>query len=167
MEDTLASRLKTYIDTLGYTSVQFADICKIPPASLSQILSGRNKKVSDKTISLIHDAFPDLSIMWLMFGEGPVVIEGNDNPINSSPILGSKNQEIQAVVQPGANNPILEGLNPAPNYDNSPKYQGFENEMRIMDLQNQIEQMRRNPRKVIQITIYYDDSTFETFIPKS
>lgn len=23
----------------------------------------------------------------------------------------------------------------------------------------------KNPRKVIQITVYYDDSTFETFVP--
>ncbi|GFI58835.1 hypothetical protein IMSAG025_02299 [Muribaculaceae bacterium] len=29
----------------------------------------------------------------------------------------------------------------------------------------EIEKMRKNPRKVVQITVYYDDSTFETFYP--
>lgn len=42
-----------------------------------------------------------------------------------------------------------------------------EAEKRIAELQTQIEKMRQNPRKVTHITVYYDDSTFETFTPKS
>ncbi len=30
----------------------------------------------------------------------------------------------------------------------------------------QIENMKANPRKVIQITVYYDDASYETFLPK-
>lgn len=37
---------------------------------------------------------------------------------------------------------------------------------KTMELMQQIEKMKKNPRKVSQITIYYDDSTFETFYPK-
>lgn len=29
----------------------------------------------------------------------------------------------------------------------------------------EIENLQKNPRKVTQITVYYDDSTFETFFP--
>ena len=32
-------------------------------------------------------------------------------------------------------------------------------------LMKQIEAMKQNARRVVQITIYYDDSTFETFSP--
>lgn len=35
---------------------------------------------------------------------------------------------------------------------------------KISDLESQIENLRMSPRKVSHITVYYDDSTFETFI---
>ena len=35
----------------------------------------------------------------------------------------------------------------------------------IKELQKEIESMKKNPRKVTQITVYYDDTTFETFSP--
>ena len=37
---------------------------------------------------------------------------------------------------------------------------------KIKELQSQIETLRKNPRKVSHITVYYDDSTFETFFPR-
>ena len=35
---------------------QFADNCQIPRPTMSQILNGRNKKISDELISKIHAA---------------------------------------------------------------------------------------------------------------
>ena len=68
--DNVAIRLKGFIDSEGLSHSQFADKCGIPKPSLSQLLSGRNKKVSDVIIGQIHRAFPDLSVLWLLFGEG-------------------------------------------------------------------------------------------------
>ncbi len=65
------------MNSLNMTSSQFADLCRIPRPSLSQLLNGRNKKVSDEIVTKIHDAFPQLSILWLMFGEGDM--ESNSN----------------------------------------------------------------------------------------
>ncbi|MDE6315205.1 MAG: helix-turn-helix domain-containing protein [Muribaculaceae bacterium] len=59
------------------SSTQFADACRIPRPTLSQILSGRNKKISDEVIGKIHEAYPSLSIMWLLFGEGDMRISSN------------------------------------------------------------------------------------------
>lgn len=69
----IASRLKEYIDSMGIQTSQFADACGIPRPSLSQLLNGRNKKVSDKVIRQIHEAFPSLSVLWLLLGEGPML----------------------------------------------------------------------------------------------
>ena len=40
----IVNRLKLFMDSESIGSTQFADACKIPRPTLSQILSGRNKK---------------------------------------------------------------------------------------------------------------------------
>lgn len=71
----IVSRLKTFIDYLGVPVTQFADNCGIPRPTLSQLLNGRNKTVRDELISKIHAAYPRLSVMWLMFGEGEAILD--------------------------------------------------------------------------------------------
>lgn len=71
----IVSRLKTFIDYLGVPVTQFADNCGIPRPTLSQLLNGRNKTVRDELIAKIHAAYPRLSVMWLMFGEGEAILD--------------------------------------------------------------------------------------------
>ncbi len=73
----LADRIKIFINFLAIGSSQFADNCKIPRPTLSQILNGRNKKISDEIIGKIHQTYPSLSVLWLMFGEGDMVSTEN------------------------------------------------------------------------------------------
>ena len=72
----LVSRLKFFLHHNGITNSTFADTCDIPRPTLSQLLKGRNKKVSDELISKIHSAYPTLNIMWLMFGDGEMIVSG-------------------------------------------------------------------------------------------
>lgn len=186
MEETLATRLKLFIDTNGMTTSQFADMCGIPRPSLSQILTGRNKKVSDIIIGQIHKTFPDLSVMWLLFGEGPVKtaitnpieravsnsgrgVSGDSSMSENSvegQFSGSDMEKFMAGNAVGNKYSKENGLTGAQKGFNDAKNQQFETEIKINDLHRQIENLRKNPRRVVQITIYYDDSTFETFIPK-
>lgn len=73
----LVNRLKHYMDTSQVTISQFADRCGIPRPTMSQLMNGRNKRISDEVINKIHNAYPDLSIMWLMFGEGEMGLNKN------------------------------------------------------------------------------------------
>lgn len=73
----LVSRLKQYLDANQISVTQFADECSIPRPTGSQLLAGRNKKVSDEIIGKIHAAYPNLSIVWLMFGEGNMETAAN------------------------------------------------------------------------------------------
>lgn len=56
---------------------QFADKADVPRPSLSQILNGRNKKISNEFITKLHDAFPSLNVLWLLFGDGDMVNDKN------------------------------------------------------------------------------------------
>lgn len=71
----LVSRLKQYLSSQGITITQFADECDIPRPTASQLLAGRNKKVSDEIIGKIHYTYPSLSVSWLMFGEGDMLTD--------------------------------------------------------------------------------------------
>ena len=65
----IITRLNEFVSQRGLSSSQFADLLGIPRPSASQILSGRNTKISNEFLGKLHYAFPDLDLMWLMFGE--------------------------------------------------------------------------------------------------
>lgn len=94
-EENVAIRLKGFIDSQGLSHSQFADNCGIPRPSLSQILSGRNKKISDVIIGQIHRSFPSLSVLWLLFGEGSMLVP--DSSVNDPGDLGSDVQQSVGV----------------------------------------------------------------------
>lgn len=71
------NRLKLFMENGDISISQFADTCRIPRPTMSQILNGRNKKVSDELIAKIHAAYPELSVLWLMFGEGTMLMQPN------------------------------------------------------------------------------------------
>ena len=171
MEDNFANRLKLFMESINVQSSQFADMCDIPRPSFSQLLSGRNQKVSDVLIRKIHSAYPDLSVMWLMFGECPM-LSMQDMGSNKLSATNEKPEQEKTKSSETLNNdknnsgyPTLNGLNEPLNTPKSNIYQQLEDNKKILELQLQIEKLQKNPRRVAQITVYYDDSTFETFVP--
>lgn len=198
MEDlNVAIRLKGFIEAEGLTNSQFADLCGIPRPSLSQLLSGRNKKISDVLVGQIHRAFPKLSILWLLFDEGEMLVTDHastsDSPLGAPEFdLNYGDPAADSGFAPsnldnalGVRKLTFENSNFPPGGQQENKYEnlralnGGENsakvidskcialEKQIADLQSQIDKFVKNPRKVSQITVYYDDNTFETFYPSS
>lgn len=92
----IVDRLKLFMQYTGLSSSQFADSSAIPRPTLSQIITGRNKKISNEIFAKLHEAFPQLNIMWLMFGDGNMLSAdyekiGNDNEtVIKSELAGSK-----------------------------------------------------------------------------
>ena len=187
MEDqNVAIRLKGFIDSMGLTYSQFADECGIPRPSLSQLLSGRNKKISDVLVGQIHKAYPELSVLWLLFGEGPMISDnlqpssasstpGDDSarPTNNfngnSSRFGNNNEndnlKNSGILSDVENNENFRALNMGDSEGQMADNRLVEALSSIKDLQLQIEEFKKSARKVTQITVYYDDSTFETFVP--
>lgn len=228
MEATnFADRLKLFMAQEGISTTAFADKCGIPRPSFSQIINGRNKKINDNVVSQIHSAFPSLSVMWLLFGEGEMIDapfgSNDDNCLGDSssesggdglsPTSGlsgfdaggfsDKSGGIDDIgdFSDAASSGFIEDAktlhnerfssrqNPCDNSKNTYRYSkgneyGKENGLKslenaLKDAENklvecqkenaallaEIEKMGRNPRRVVQITVFYDDSTFETFRP--
>ena len=184
MSDTnVAERLKTFIEKKGLSYSQFADTCGIPRPSLSQLLTGRNKKINDIMVGQIHNMFPELSVVWLLFGEGQMENinidksgeNGNseernyydglfsfehDDPENEKKIVFSSERPEKNEILKG------EGLKRSQGDFQVAEFKVERLQSKIKELQSQIDNFKKNPRKAVQITVYYDDNTFETFFPR-
>ncbi|GAB3195684.1 transcriptional regulator with XRE-family HTH domain [Pontibacter aydingkolensis] len=69
----MIDRIRELMEHKGFTSSQFADTVDVPRAVISHILSGRNKP-SLEVVTKVVSAFPDVSMSWLLLGEGDMLI---------------------------------------------------------------------------------------------
>lgn len=191
----IVTRLKEFINYLSIPVTQFADNCSIPRPTLSQLLNGRNKKVSDELIGKIHDAYPNLSVLWLMFGEGDMLHNSNIeisrpkndvDPVNSSTQATVK-EENKASIEFNSlfsQNPA-EKLAPTENTkensfgttldftadanlqkDNQRMTLGADfNDANNTPSTNTITFNPDSNRKIVNIIVYYSDNSFESFVP--
>ena len=101
----IVDRLKSYMDYIGMASTQFADMANIPRPTISQILNGRNRKISNEVIEKLHAGFPNLNILWLLFGDGDMEIRSNAkrsemaSPVNSFNIPPQPSNNMQFSAQ--------------------------------------------------------------------
>ena len=72
-------RLQEFIKYLGITTMEFEQRAKLS----NGFTTSTNKRMRNGTKRLLHDAFPELNIEWLIKGEGEMLNKG-DNIINSS-----------------------------------------------------------------------------------
>lgn len=176
----IPSRIKLFLDSTGIQNSQFADTCGIPRPSLSQLLNGRNKKVSDEVIGKIHDAYPNLSVLWLLFGEGDMLNGGNIETSERQndeipPIslfepsdfedINLGNQEIGSVQKRDANRNFRE-KEPISSQSEEIPVQRVSPPSQTPQMPN-ISIKADNTKRVTSIMVFYSDNSFETFIPQN
>lgn len=185
----IVSRLKTFINHLNIPVTQFADNCSIPRPTLSQLLNGRNKKVSDELIGKIHETYPELSVLWLMFGEGDMLHKKNIEI--SEPKTGNIfdfqneehfiNEHITTNISFGETTTenLTEKINNAEftaitntspqntiNIEANHVNNTDENDL-LKESCSTINFQTNQGKKVVNIIVYYSDNSFESFIPSS
>lgn len=181
-EETLAvaGRIKQFIDYLGITITQFADNTGIQRSSMSQILGGRNQKISIATIGKIHATYPELSIYWLLYGHGDMLTFSPDDDGESE--RGNDSTRLSAGTPPylslfdaeNAANPANDANNRKYSRENEsnrgyPAHEKFENEDLRSNSGTNIDSrtISEKNRRIVKIMIFYSDNTFESFSPDS
>ena len=159
-EENVAVRLKLFMDQMGISNSQFEDQCGIPRPSLSQLLNGRNKKISDVIVRQIHDRYPELSVLWLMFGEGNML---NPTPLSSA--LASEGEKFMDDDADDDENFEENQLTTPINAVQMPINKAVKDVFKTTEIIGKIDKNSSNPRKVRSITVFYDDNSYETFIP--
>lgn len=172
----IVSRLKKFMDYRQIAISQFADTCNIPRPTISQILNGRNKKISDELIGKIHIAFPDLSIIWLMFGEGEMDTNSNikiseaqkhdqltfnESQILEHELFQSEQSLFSDITEISPKNTQAE--NNAPNHNST--IEKTEIAQQSKSIAEAISNKIEPSKKITSIVVFYADNTFQTFNP--
>lgn len=177
----LVGRLKCYIEHVGLQISQFADIAQIPRPTLSQILSGRNRKISNELMEKLHTAFPRLNISWLLFGDGEMEINSipqirtpQDNNQNISPSNDTHTSNISQISaqRPESTSTIVDKTSVESNHPTEYLSDRNNNEQyNHEDVDNKSKMVAPvsfntdSSKKIQNIMVFYTDNSFEIFRP--
>lgn len=168
----IVDRLMLYRDHTGLSNSQFADQAGIPRPTLSQFLNGRNKRLSDELVAKLHTAYPDLNVIWLLFGEGDMLtarnIEISEGLFDEKNIESLSHSAVAENVaeQQSTQNSSTESASIYKSEGDAmaemPKTATFEQNVNYPPV------VPADPRKSIRsIMVFYSDNSYETFIPAS
>lgn len=184
----IIERLTKFIISSGLTSSQFADKAGIPRPSLSQMLHGRNKSLNNQVLEKLNDAFPQLSIEWLLFGRGDMLQNSNiefsepqNGPSDDSP--APQITEKQSIAQPNSgfgnlNNSAPNNETEAPESKNEQVFGNFDlfttrgqssarENTTIADIIPKTVGSQEPAKKIASIIVLFTDNSFETFVPST
>ncbi len=162
------NRLAFLLENLDYTASAFADKIGVQRSSLSHLLSGRNKPSLD-FIMKINDAFPEISLTWILKGKGNYLESENTTSITK--IVQHPTTTIAPPIDPITGHIITDSKeqNTSNSQDTSTQKQvqiNTENDVKNNNtsILNQLPfQVDSN---VDQIVVFYKDGTFRQFKPR-
>ena len=155
-------RIELIMKSYNLTPSQFADKTGIQRASVSHILSGRNK-ASLEVMLKIFDAFPGLDMQWLMTGKGnaPVASGVQETvPQSSSAAMQSElfSEPVPSPVEFIASQPQKVVQRPVAVVE------------RVASRRvTRVAQQPQQPvavRKIKEIRVFYSDGTYEILYPE-
>jgi DNA-binding XRE family transcriptional regulator len=157
----MKDRIKEIMESKHMTQKVFAQYTGINEGTLSLLLRDKAQPTL-KTYEAIHSKFPDVSMEWLFDGTGSMYKKGGEASGNGSQDAGAAVQGSDGSstsVASSASSPALpfgEGtaasqVNPqqAPNIQKTV--------VKIVD---------KPQRKITEIRVFFDDQTWESFVPK-
>lgn len=152
----MKDRIKQLMESQHMTQQTFADFIGISSASLSSIFTGRTKPTLN-TVEAIRSKFSTISLDWLLYGTGNMFNDVSELPSGSV-----------AAASPQVSNDLFSN-------DTVPTLPFQEaNTVPSPTLQTPIQNhpilstkiINKKERNITEIRIFFDDQTWETFVPK-
>jgi len=153
----MKDRIKQLMESQHMTQQTFSDFIGISSASLSSIFNGRTKPTLN-TVEAIRSKFTKINLEWLMYGLGSMFRD--DNPADA----GSDTSGMQSGSEP-----MIDFDNTSP----APAYSGFGNSggqgvnhTPQNNIRTELKYIDKPQRQITEIRIFFDDQTYESFVPK-
>ena len=151
----------------GLSNAEFAEKIGISTSSLSHIFSGRNNPSLD-VVKRIHKSFPEISLNWIMYGEGNMY--ATDSGRNGDTSQSSYDNALERE-----NMPLFENAENPENTGSGQFYFDFRKEKpseasvyQPQDAEKEVIKYIEKPQpKITEIRIFYDNGTFEVFKPEN
>ena len=159
----MKDRIRKIMESQHMTQQVFAQFIEMSPASLSSIFNGRTKPTIN-IVEAIKKKIPDISIDWLMFGSGPMYV-GASKPSAplSEPSFSTEEAtlDFDAPSSPTPSAPVVQAENVQPM---AIHFNGVKSTPRNI-AREEVKIIDKPARRVTEIRIYYDDQTWESFVP--
>lgn len=137
----MKERIYQLMKNKGMSQKEFANELCIAEGTLSSIFSGRTKASSNIVYS-IHERFPEISIPWLMFGEGEMT--------GVTPSIGATGATKDTAPSPTATSPDL-------------FQEAYPQTSIPVSVKEVVKYIDKPQRQITEIRVFFDDGTYQTF----
>lgn len=137
------------MDAQGMSQQAFSSFIGIAPATLSSIFNGRTRPTINM-VEAIKTHLPSINTDWLLFGEGSMYQTGDEPTDASSP------------ARPEASEP---GLLFADEEMSGRQEPAKQQASPVEIVKTEVKYVDKPQRRVVEIKVYYDDFTYESFVP--
>ena len=160
-------RIEMLMKSYNLTPSQFADRTGIQRASVSHILSGRNKP-SLEVMLKIYDSFPGMDMKWLMTGGGeePFVKDLHGESMVENTLFNNISEKSVPQVQPVVPQMNAVRVEPVKPASSTPKQAVSRQPRKPAALRQTSVLAGSAVRSIKEIRIYYNDGTYETLFPE-
>lgn len=160
----MKDRIRQIMESQHMTQQVFAEFIGQSPATLSSIFNDRTRPTLN-IVEAIKKKIPNISTDWLMFGSGDMYLP--QNPSSE----GVQNQA--ETVSDGTlqfQNPMLDfAASSSPTPQNGVQQPQNFNSVKSTRLDfgaNEVKTIDKHQRRITEIRVFYDDQTWETFVPQ-
>lgn len=171
-------KIELIIQEKHLNNTQFCNEVCIAPGTLSHIRSGRTEPTLNILRSIVQ-AFPDINPAWLFYGEEPMYKNADsptpekavadDAPININNVeeRGSADDDRMPLLPFSPNENASPSASPQPHAASRHSSTASVATLNVQEIVAEtLKQQQRPQRKVVEVRIFFDDGTFETFSAK-
>lgn len=185
----MKDRIRHIMEAQHLTQQSFAQLLGISPAQLSGIFKDRTKPTLN-IVDAIHQKFPQVNLSWLLYGVEPMYVNsvvaqdpsatGSDGSSDASPQIEGMALDFEDEHS-GEGQMGVGDASASPTYYNNkriptsqvaqgslfdtPQMPGVNSTLKNR-AQEVVKYIDKPQRKITEIRIFYDDQTWETFVPK-
>lgn len=158
-----SNQLQQIMSHFGLTTTELADKILVPKATISHLISERNKP-SLEFIMKLHTHFPSLNLEWLIYGKEPFLVNGilDKKEEIPTPTFSTFNPLKDVVVE------TKEEVKTA-NHEKEEVIKTNEEDLKIIHeipQEKNTDTEKHLPRTIESIVVFYSDGSFKQYTPQ-
>ncbi len=155
----MKERIKQLMESTHLNQQGFANFLGVSPATINGILKDRSKPTLN-IVEAIKNKFPGLSLDWLLYGNGDMYV-GESKPTFTPTSLTAP----ESTSLSGDSDSFKSDSNPHPSLNFSDPDDSVKDTIKKTEkLVTKI--IDKKQRIITEIRVFYDDQTWESFVPK-
>lgn len=180
----MIDRIRTIMEHYKLSQQDFASLIGISAATLSSIFNGRTQP-SQRAVTGIHQAFPEINVKWLMFNEGDMLgaetgsagVVDDANAAHQGAVIAPEEADALGSLSTGsAESPSLfpeeAFVAPRSTVEQRANAYGSRRDNRSVmrgdgNVMTSVINIDKEGRRIKEIRVFYSNGTYESFVPSN